>query len=116
MARVGNGPHCVTRASERRRGARSLQWLAQTAVSAQPSHRSNHCRIMTINTSRYLLASPGTSDSSDLSRHLLQCRAAQGRLFAASVWAERAHSLVAPRFVTTIAAVASLMVVGSWWF
>lgn len=74
------------------------------------------CPIMTTNTSRYLPAFPDSSDSSALGRHLLQCRAAQGRLFVASVWAERIHSLLGPRFVTTIASVATLMVAVSWWF
>ncbi len=69
---------------------------------------------MTTTTSRYLLAAPASSECSDLGRHLLQCRAAQGRMFAASIWAERAHSLVAPRFVTSVAVVATMMLVGGW--
>lgn len=39
-----------------------------------------------------------------LRRHLRQCRQATGPMFVAASWAERAHSQLAPRFVTTIAA------------
>lgn len=49
-----------------------------------------------------------------LTRHLQQCRAARSRLFGAAVWAEAAHSLVAPRFVTTVSVAALLLLVCTW--
>lgn len=50
-----------------------------------------------------------TLQASSLGLHLLQCRQARARWYAASVWAERAHGLVAPRFMTTVA-VAALVI------
>ena len=50
-----------------------------------------------------------------LRRHLQHCQAAQGRWFPAAVAAERLHGVVAPRFVTTVAAVAVLMFAACGW-
>lgn len=48
----------------------------------------------------------------DLCRHLQQCARARGRWFGAAMLAEQVHGLVAPRFATTVAlaAVVLLMV------
>lgn len=50
-----------------------------------------------------------------LDRHLQHCRAARGHWFGAAAWAERAHALVAPRFVTTLGGVALLLALCTWW-
>ncbi len=47
---------------------------------------------------------PLSPQAGNLTRHLRQCRQASSLLFVAASWAERAHSQLAPRFVTTITA------------
>lgn len=42
-------------------------------------------------------------DGDELALHLAQCRQAGWVRLVASMWAERAHGWIAPRFVTTIA-------------
>jgi hypothetical protein len=49
-----------------------------------------------------------------LTRHLQQCHAARGRLFQAAAWAELAHGLVAPRFVSTVSVAAVLLLACTW--
>ncbi|WP_284616644.1 hypothetical protein [Aquabacterium humicola] len=64
------------------------------------------------------LASPNRmlrEQATDLRRHLQHCHAAQGRWFPAAVMAERLHSLVAPRFVTTVAAAVLLLYAACGW-
>ena len=53
--------------------------------------------------------------SQSLRRHLQQCTAACGPWYRASVWAERAHGLIAPRFVSTIVVVGMLLIVATAW-
>jgi hypothetical protein len=50
-----------------------------------------------------------------LDRHLRQCQAARSRWFGAAAWAELAHGLVAPRFVTTISIAVVGLAICSWW-
>ncbi|HEY4081743.1 MAG TPA: hypothetical protein VGM81_13710 [Burkholderiaceae bacterium] len=45
----------------------------------------------------------------DLHRHLQQCDSARGRWFGAAMLAERVHGMVAPRFATTVACAAVLL-------
>ena len=45
----------------------------------------------------------------DLCRHLQQCASARGRWFGAAMLAERVHGLVAPRFATTVALAALVL-------
>lgn len=52
--------------------------------------------------------------SRSLTRHLGQCRAAHTRLFQAAAWAELAHGMVAPRFVTTVSVAAALLLLCTW--
>ena len=52
---------------------------------------------------------------SELRRHVVQCRAGRGRWFSAAAWAERLHGMLAPRFVTTVAAAAALLWLTSIW-
>lgn len=52
--------------------------------------------------------------SLSLTRHLQQCQAARSRLFHAAVWAETAHGLVAPRFVTTVSVAAVALLLFTW--
>jgi hypothetical protein len=55
-------------------------------------------------------SSPLLRDQSlSLRRHLLQCHHARGRWFGASVWAERAHGLIAPRIVSSIVVLALIL-------
>ena len=56
-----------------------------------------------------------TDTAASLRAHLHECRAAQGRWLAASMAAERLHGLIAPRFVSTVALGALLMVAASSW-
>jgi hypothetical protein len=49
-----------------------------------------------------------------LHRHVQQCQAARGRWFQAAAWAELAHGLVAPRFVTTVSVAALLLLATTW--
>ena len=61
-------------------------------------------------------ASPALRDHvASLDQHLQQCRDARTRWFSTAQWAERAHGLVAPRFMTTVAGVALLLALCSWW-
>lgn len=53
----------------------------------------------------------GTDSASDLCRHLQQCQNARGRWFGAAMLAEQVHGLVAPRFATTVALAAVLLLV-----
>lgn len=50
-----------------------------------------------------------------LHRHVLHCHRARSRWFAFGCAAELMHGLLAPRFVTTVAGVACVLVLGSWW-
>ncbi len=50
-----------------------------------------------------------------LVRHLQQCHLARGRWFGTALWAERAHALMAPRFVTTVVGAALLLALCSAW-
>lgn len=59
--------------------------------------------------------SPFLGQGAALRRHLQHCRAARGRWFTPSLWAERAHHLVAPRFVTTLACAALVLAVCAGW-
>lgn len=59
-------------------------------------------------------ASALADQSRSLTRHLGQCRAAQSRLLQAAAWAELAHGLVAPRFVTTVSVAAVVLLLCSW--
>ena len=45
----------------------------------------------------------------DLHRHLQQCDSARGRWFGAAMLAEQVHGMVAPRFATTVACAAVLL-------
>ncbi|MDN3920643.1 hypothetical protein [Roseateles violae] len=45
-----------------------------------------------------------------LRRHLQQCHAARGRWFGAAMLAEQIHHLVLPRFATTVALAALLLI------
>ncbi len=57
-----------------------------------------------------------THDSAtDLCRHLQQCRLARGRWFGAAMLAEEIHKLVAPRFATTVAMAAIVLVAACAW-
>lgn len=56
-----------------------------------------------------------TDTAASLRAHLHECRAAQGRWLAASMAAERLHGLLAPRFVSTVALGALLLVAASSW-
>ena len=56
-----------------------------------------------------------TDTAASLRAHLHECRAAQGRWLSASMAAERLHGLIAPRFVSTVALGALLMVAASSW-
>ena len=49
-----------------------------------------------------------------LTRHLQECQAARSWLFQAAVWAETAHGLVAPRFITTVSVAAGLLLLFTW--
>ena len=49
--------------------------------------------------------------SPDLSRHLQQCANARGRWFGAAMLAEQVHGLVAPRFATTVALAAMVLLI-----
>ena len=44
-----------------------------------------------------------------LRQHMQDCRALRGRWFDAALLAERAHRVVAPRFVTTLVVATSLL-------
>jgi len=50
-----------------------------------------------------------------LQRHVLHCRRARSRWFGLGCAAELMHGLLAPRFVTTVAGVAGMLVLGAWW-
>ena len=50
-----------------------------------------------------------------LQRHLQQCRRARGRWFDAALLAEQAHRFIAPRFVTTVAAVSGVLALSLGW-
>ncbi len=50
-----------------------------------------------------------------LVRHLQQCKQARGRWFSTASLAERAHGLLAPRFVTTVVGATSLLALCRWW-
>ncbi len=47
--------------------------------------------------------------AADLGRHLQHCRAQRGRWFSASLWAERAHGVLAPRFATILVLVTAAL-------
>lgn len=50
-----------------------------------------------------------------LGRHLRTCEAARGWPASAWVWIERMHTLVAPRFVTTVLAASLLLAACTAW-
>lgn len=50
-----------------------------------------------------------------LRQHMAECRAECGRWQLPALLAERAHSLVAPRFVTTVGMVCGLLALGLGW-
>jgi hypothetical protein len=50
-----------------------------------------------------------------LSQHVQQCRRARGRWFNTALWAEQAHGLVAPRFMTTVLGAGALLALYGWW-
>jgi hypothetical protein len=50
-----------------------------------------------------------------LQRHLQHCRRARGRWFDAALLAEQAHRFIAPRFVTTVAAVSGVLALSLGW-
>ena len=57
-----------------------------------------------------------THDSAaDLCRHLQQCQLARGRWFGAAMLAEEIHKLVAPRFATTVAMAAIILLAAVAW-
>ena len=59
--------------------------------------------------------SPAIAEQSlSLTRHLQECQAARSWLFQAAVWAETAHGLVAPRFITTVSVAAGLLLLFTW--
>lgn len=53
--------------------------------------------------------------SGALHRHLQHCLRAQGPWFVAAVFAERAHRIVAPRFVTTVTIVTAVLALTLGW-
>lgn len=59
-------------------------------------------------------ASALAEQSRSLTRHLSQCRSAHTGLFRAAAWAELAHGLVAPRFVTTVSVAAAVLLLCTW--
>lgn len=50
-----------------------------------------------------------------LQRHLVQCQQARSRWNGLRCAAELMHGLLAPRFVTTVMAVAMVMALSAWW-
>lgn len=50
-----------------------------------------------------------------LRRHLQDCQRDRSRWFELACWGEALHEVVAPRFVTTVAAVGLLLLLSSWW-
>ena len=52
---------------------------------------------------------------SDLCRHLRQCDQDRGRWFGAAMLAEEIHRLVAPRFATTVAMAAIVLMAACAW-
>jgi len=52
-------------------------------------------------------------DVSGLGEHLALCRGQGGRLFAMRCLAESTHGLVAPRFVSTVLAIAAMILAAS---
>lgn len=50
-----------------------------------------------------------------LLRHLQDCRRERSRWFELACWGEALHEVVAPRFVTTVAAAGLLLLLSSWW-
>jgi len=53
--------------------------------------------------------------ATDLCRHLQQCHRARSRWFGAAMLAEEIHRLVAPRFATTVAASAVVLLLACAW-
>lgn len=53
--------------------------------------------------------------SEALRRHLQHCLRAQGPWFVAAVFVERAHRIVAPRFVTTVTVVTAVLALSLGW-
>ncbi len=52
-------------------------------------------------------------DLPGLDEHLARCRGQGGRLFAVRCFAESTHGLVAPRFVSTVLAIAAMILAAS---
>lgn len=50
-----------------------------------------------------------------LQRHVLQCRQARSRWNGLGCAAELVHGMLAPRFVTTVMAVAIVLALSAWW-
>lgn len=53
--------------------------------------------------------------TASLLRHLQHCEQARSRWFELSCLGETLHGIVAPRFVTTVAAVGVLLMLATWW-
>ncbi|MDY0745395.1 hypothetical protein SNE35_12810 [Paucibacter sp. R3-3] len=58
---------------------------------------------------------PTHDAATDLCRHLQQCHLARGRWFGAAMLAEEIHRLVAPRFATTVAVSAVVLLLACAW-
>ena len=58
---------------------------------------------------------PTHDAATDLCRHLQQCHSARGRWFGAAMLAEEIHRLVAPRFATTVAVSAIVLLLALAW-
>jgi len=50
-----------------------------------------------------------------LQRHVADCHQARSRWYSLSCAAELMHGLLAPRFVTTVAAVTLALALSAWW-
>ena len=60
-------------------------------------------------------AVPAIAEQSlSLTRPLQDCKLARSPMFQAAVWAEAAHGLVAPRFITTVSVAVLLLLLCTW--
>jgi hypothetical protein len=50
-----------------------------------------------------------------LLRHLQDCKRERSRWYELACWGEALHEVVAPRFVTTVAAAGLLLLISTWW-
>jgi hypothetical protein len=60
-------------------------------------------------------AAPVQAQRLALQRHLQHCRRARGRWFDAARRVEQAHRFLAPRFVTTVAAITGVLALSFGW-